>query len=438
MCDTFIALPAVTADGSSIFGKNSDREPNEAQSLEYHPAAEYPAGARVRCTYIEIPQVARTHAVFISRPFWMWGAEMGVNEKGLTIGNEAVFTRLPYVKKGGLLGMDMLRLALERAGDADQALDTLIGLLADHGQGGLCGYRNKLVYHNSFIVADAAKAWVLETAGPVWVAKQVDGWYAISNGLTIGTEYHLAHPGLTDRARRNGRLKEYRDFNFAEAYSDRFFRVMTGGRERQSCTAGILERNRGRFDVRTALAALRDHGHDEYRPDSHLLLTRVCAHAANPLTRHAAQSTGSLCVRITTDGPQAWATGTSAPCLSTFKPVRPDAGPVDFGPRPGELYDQGNLWWRHEKLHRTAINDLPARTKVMAARRDELEKDFMARAATTDLNDAPTLTADALARARALEDEWERAAAELPMSTRPGPLFRWYWARQNRAAGLDL
>jgi dipeptidase len=36
MCDTFVALPAVTPDGSVIFGKNSDREPNEAQALEYH------------------------------------------------------------------------------------------------------------------------------------------------------------------------------------------------------------------------------------------------------------------------------------------------------------------------------------------------------------------------------------------------------------------
>ena len=101
MCDTFVALSSATADGSVIFGKNSDREPNEAQALEYHPAQQYSNGKKVRCTYIEIPQVKNTYGVLLSRPFWMWGAEIGANEKGVVIG-ETVLRFDDWSKMGQL------------------------------------------------------------------------------------------------------------------------------------------------------------------------------------------------------------------------------------------------------------------------------------------------------------------------------------------------
>jgi len=118
MCDTVVATGEVTADGTTVFGKNSDREPNEAHHVLHNPAADHPLGSRVKCTYIDIPQVRHTYAVLLAKPFWMWGAEMGANEHGVAIGNEAVFTKVPYEKGEALTGMDCLRLALERAGTA--------------------------------------------------------------------------------------------------------------------------------------------------------------------------------------------------------------------------------------------------------------------------------------------------------------------------------
>ena len=64
-----------------------------------------------QCTYIEIDQVAHTHAALLSRPAWMWGAEMGANENGVCIGNTGVVTKLcgPKDAKEKLLGQDLVR-----------------------------------------------------------------------------------------------------------------------------------------------------------------------------------------------------------------------------------------------------------------------------------------------------------------------------------------
>ena len=113
MCDTFVALPDATPGGDLIFGKNSDRPGGEIQDVVSFPARQHAAGESLQCTYLEIPQDLQTFAVILSKPRWMWGAEMGANEHGVVIGNEAVWTTEPYAETG-LLGMDLVRLGLER------------------------------------------------------------------------------------------------------------------------------------------------------------------------------------------------------------------------------------------------------------------------------------------------------------------------------------
>ncbi len=95
MCDSLIALKSDTADGVAVFAKNSDRPTNEGQFLKFFPAANHPENSTVKCTYIEIPQAQHTNAVLLSKPYWIWGAEMGVNDKSVVIGNEAVFPKVP-------------------------------------------------------------------------------------------------------------------------------------------------------------------------------------------------------------------------------------------------------------------------------------------------------------------------------------------------------
>ncbi len=62
MCDSLVAVGSATADGSLVFGKNSDRPAAEEQRPIYCPARRHPAGACVRCTYFEIPEAAETLA----------------------------------------------------------------------------------------------------------------------------------------------------------------------------------------------------------------------------------------------------------------------------------------------------------------------------------------------------------------------------------------
>jgi len=177
MCDTCVVLSGATRDGEAFFAKNSDREPNEAQYLTIIPAQDYKAGEKLRCTYIEIPQVSHTYQVLLSQPYWMWGAEMGANEHGVVIGNEAIFTKVPAKKEPGLIGMDYLRLALERSGTALEALKTITALLEQYGQSGNCSAEHGLYYHNSFLIMDGKEAYVLETIEKMWIARQVRDFY---------------------------------------------------------------------------------------------------------------------------------------------------------------------------------------------------------------------------------------------------------------------
>jgi dipeptidase len=438
MCDTFLALQPVTEDGAVIFGKNSDREPNEAQVLEYQPSQFFSAPQTVQCTYRAIPQVKETYAVLLCRPFWMWGAEMGANEKGVVIGNEAVFTRMPVDKNGGLTGMDLLRLALERSATAPQALEIIAGLLSDHGQGGICGYEDKrFAYHNSFIIADPREGWVFETAGPLWAAVKVRDYYSISNALTIGEQFDESHPDLIDTARQKGWLKTGETFHFARCYSDWFYTTFSASGRRRNRSLEMMRLMKGKINTAAAIKILRDHHDHDYRPDSHLLGNRICAHAANRLTRHAMQTTGSLVAHLTPKTQTHWATGTAAPCTSIFKPIwfEEEVLPIP-GIAAGKRFDPNSLWWQHEQLHRGILVNYSDRIKPYSTERDQLEHLFMRDAAEISSGSRTAFTRQAFIMAGDFTRQWIENFKNHPVANRTKWLYRQYWQKQNKKAGI--
>ncbi len=401
MCDTFVRVES----NRVLFAKNSDRDPNEAQLLEWQPRRTHASGARVKCTWIELPQAHDTHATLLSRPFWMWGAEIGANEHGVTIGNEAVFTKQPYAATG-LTGMDLLRLALERAETAERAVAVIGELLETHGQGGGCGHESRaFTYHNSYLVADARGAFVLETAGKLWRAERVTGAYAISNALTLP--------------------------EFAREHSDAVRTRVAGAAERRACTLAAAEGARSLADL---AAALRSHGPDAgYAPRYRWhngALSAPCAHAGGRLA--SSQTTASWIAELTPNGVRHFVTATAAPCTSLFKPVRVSE-PVDLGAAPTDRFDAATLWWCHERLHRTASRDPARLLPLFANERDALEAGWFAEAARVEPEAA-------FAEGGRRLEAWTKRAEDAERAgdrgdRRPGFVQR-YWAKRDVRAGI--
>ncbi len=438
LCDTLVVTPEASRNGVMLFGKNSDREPNEAQYLFHAPAQEHPPGSSVQCTYIAIPQARRTHAVLLSRPFWVWGAEMGVNEHGVAIGNEAVYSKVPPNRQGGLLGMDLVRLGLERAVNARQAVQVITGLLEAHGQGGQCGLYLKDYYHNSFLIADPQEAWVLDTVDRHWAARRVRGVYTISNMVSTGSQWDMASPDLVSYAVERGWCRSPETFHFGECYSDVVHTTLTFCRQRSARAAAAL-RAKGGVDPAAVCTVLRDHVFlaAERPVERGLYGASVCMHAGLTILR-GYQSTASLIALLPPGRPPlVLATGTSAPCTSVYKPFWPDLPLPDAGPVPSARYDPRTLFWRHERLHRLALRNHAAALALFSAERDALEAELR-REALALLDSPPAeraaCTQRAWQRAEAAEADWLKRLheARLP-DTRPWH-YRLAWKRFNRQA----
>lgn len=410
MCDTVVVVPE---QGPVWFAKNSDREPSEAQLVECHDGS---AGQGVPDGLPLAPTRFRT---VVSRPAWMWGCEMGVNEHGVAIGNEAVFTKVP-VPKSGYTGMDFQRVALTTNRSADEALEHLIELTEQFTQGGPMGHRHpRFRYHSSFLIADSTSAWVLETAGNYWAAKRVRGVATISNALTIEDDFDLIHTDAYPLARERGWVKSADGFGFASAFSNPLMSMLAGARTRRACTERTLGAVR-EPGVRDFIGALTDHGGVE--PGKGLRSESPCAHASWLPTRTSAQTTGSMIAKLDATGPTIWATGTSSPCLSVFKPAPFDASLLPPRPIEDAQFDERELWWAHERLHRACLANYHARRVTFADDLEHFQDDCLSPGADP---------ARAWKEHRARVDEWLAKALEVQASRRP-LLTRWFWSTQSR------
>ena len=326
MCDTMVSIETQT--GNRYFAKNSDRHPKEPQLIHYANGtdglleSDHPEHRR---HYDEVQyETLRTAAkdyehpikALLSRPSWMWGAEMGVNARGVAIGNEAVFSR-SRTEKRGLLGMDILRLALHNAADAPEAVRVITDLIERFGQGGNGSYEGSLRYHNSFLITDSTQAYVVETSGRRWVARQISDYASISNAYTIGTDYQMAD-----------RITSEQHADFAATHASRLHLLFTKGHQRQRRSESLLADQLGSWSLVSRI--LRDTRGSAQELDHGM--ASICMDATGMVSN---RTTASMIVAYEGGLPLVWLTGAPLPIYAPFIPFT--LTPESFAEAPHAL-----------------------------------------------------------------------------------------------------
>lgn len=359
-CDTMVALGNSTTTGQTIFAKNSDRPADECQPLVLRERQHHAPGAQTHCQFVTIPQVATTYRHLGSRPYWCWGYEHGVNEHQVAIGNEALHAKLPEASEPKLVGMEILRLGLERARSAAEAVAVMTDLISSYGQGKFANDAGVRTYDNGYIIADPREAYIIETAGHDWAVKRVEDAIGISNVYSVETDWQQLSPTAEVTAIAQGWWQPNGGrFNFADAFTKES-RSEGSGAMRRARSCAVLNLRRGTIDARTMMAILSDHS-DGNTPEEDWQTavrssTGICRHPK--VDGSGGCTAASLVAEFCDDGsrlPIYWCSLYS-PCLSLFLPIFVegdlpnvltigDATPSDESP-----------WWHFHKLNRLVLN----------------------------------------------------------------------------------
>lgn len=420
MCDTWVALPDATLSQNVIFGKNSDRPIFDCQPLCLYPARQWPAGSRVQLEYLEIPQAGLTYATLGSSPYWCWGYEEGINEHSVIIGNEAIFTKtfkeaaeLDSQATGqplGILGMDLIRLALERSETAGQAVAVMGALIEEYGQFG-SGVPAKSHaeggYDNSFIIADPQEAWILEAVGRRWAAKRYAlGYTSISNQPTIRNEWDAGSVDIQEYALQKGwwPAEQQSCFDFARAYIDPHVSRQVS-QVRMMRSRQLLAEQHGQITSQWMMRIARDHYEDTFLGGPYFEASdpdfqSICMHVSP--AGFTWGNTASSCVAVLPKSPQDfpifwWTPG--PPCNGCYVPffvhgrrlpaIVSQAG--SFGKQvspppttPEDKFSPESYWWLFRQLNdqvkgasvESRPNAYATRNPLVRSRFDALEQEF--------------------------------------------------------------
>jgi dipeptidase len=221
-CTNFIVTKGATIDGSVMITYSADSY-NMYGELYHFNAAVYPKGSMLKIyewdtgKYLgEIPQAEVTYNVVGN-----------INEHQVSIGETTFEGRLELINEEGIVDYgSLMYIALQRAKSAREAIEIMTSLANEYGY---CSEGE------SFSVADANEAWILEmigkgpgNKGAVWVARRIPDGYVSghANQARITTfpkddpDNCLYAPDVISFAREKGYYSgSDEDFDFAQAYN---------------------------------------------------------------------------------------------------------------------------------------------------------------------------------------------------------------------------
>jgi secernin len=452
-CDTWVAMGDVTEGRRVMLGKNSDRTPFGCQPLVLNGRTEWSEGSEIDLGRVRVPQVPVTFATLGSSPYWCWGYEEGMNEFGVAIGNEGVWTRPlmesveAYARREapaeGPTGMDLLRLGLERGRTALEALEVMTALLEEYGQfgSGVPGADAMGSYDNTYIIADPREAYILETAGRRWAARRIEeGSASISNMLSIGTEFDLASPDLAEYAASRGWWDQAggTPFDFRHAYAARGPGLDEREKRasvRQEASCSLLATAEGRISLDSMMAVARDQSSepsiDMDQTASSCVAVLAPADEGFPVFWWCAARPSNGCfIPCFVHGERLPEIVTRAGTFGKRVVAPSRASPDEFSP--------DSYWWLFRDLTDMVNADRPARQAEVRAEFDALEAAFAAGLAAV-LDEAWSLrqagdaagaarvldaytascTDAALAKADELRERYRGQAVEIPSRFRP-------------------
>lgn len=350
-CDTMVALGGSTSGGNTVFAKNSDRPADEAQPLILVPAADH-SGGFSGTQFVDVPQVDHTYRHVGSKPYWCAGYEHGFNEHQVVIGNEALPSLLPESSEPKLVGMEVLRLGLERSRTAAEAVDVITGLVSEFGQGKFANDAGVRTYDNIFLISDPISAYVVECVGHDWAVKQVENVSSISNVGQIGADADRVSPGAKAQATRLGLF----EMGFGESFAFKAFADpanSSSGLARQCRSEAMLAAGADQLDVRSMIKVLTDHSDGENPEETQVVDVAgeisICLHRQSG---EQGASTASLVADLceTNERLPIYWTGLYSPCMTVFLPnfIEGDL-PSSLG-IGGTSTSDDSPWWNFYRL----------------------------------------------------------------------------------------